>query len=264
MNLDPGLDTARTSARGRRASNEDAVATGEGYALIADGVGGGPDGGRAAALAVDAGEAWLAAAPGDPLAALLALPVVAADALATADPPLHPAAATGLAAARVRGGIGYAVAIGDCRVTVLRRGLGGVPGPVSSTADHDGLALAARDVVAALHLGRQPEVLAADAAADAGRRLLDAVRVHGPRRPPVPVVATPLEPGDVLLLTTDGVHDVLGSVGVQEVLVELGPQVAAEHLSQELVRRALALGSRDNCTAAVVVVPGGAGADVTR
>jgi len=80
----------------------------------------------------------------------------------------------------------------------------------------------------------------------------------------VPVVATPLEPGDVLLLTTDGVHVVLGSVGVQEVLVELGPQVAAEHLSQELVRRALALGSRDNCTAAVVVVPGGAGADVTR
>jgi len=249
------LDTGRTSERGRRVSNEDAVVIGDGFALIADGVGGGPDGGRAAVLAVDAGEAWLSAVPGDPVAALLALPVVAADALATADPPLHPAAATGLAAARVRGGIGYAVAVGDCRVTVLRRGVGGVPEPVSSTADHDGLALAARDVVAALHLGREPEVLAADAAADAGRRLLGAVRVHAPRRPPVPVVATSLEPGDVLVLTTDGVHDVLGSVGVREVLTELGPGAEAEQVSRELVRRALELGSRDNCTAAVVVVP---------
>jgi len=249
-------DTGRSTQRGPRAVNEDAVAVGDGFALIADGVGGSPDGARASALAVDAGQAWLTTGPDDPLVTLLTLPVVAADALATADPPLHPAAATGLAAARVRAGVAFAVAVGDCRVTVLRRDTGGAWSPVSSTADHDGLALAARDVAAALHLGRHPAVLAADAAADASRRLLDAVRAHAPRRPAAPVVATPLEPGDVVLLSTDGVHDVLGTVGVCEVLADLGAEVRADRISEQLVRRALAKGSRDNGTAAAVVVPG--------
>jgi len=255
---------AHCTARGGRPTNEDAVAVGDGLALIADGVGGGPDGGRAASLAVAAGTGWLQACPLDPLPALLALPVVAADALATARPALHPKAATGLAAARLRAGIGYAVALGDCRVTILRRSAGAGWKPVSSTADHDALALAARDVAAALHLRRDPAVLTAEAAADAGRRLLSAVRVHGPREPLAPVVATPLRPGDVVLLTTDGVHDVLGSVGVCGLLDDLdepgergrtGSASDPGRLSAELVRRALALGSRDNCTAAAMVVP---------
>lgn len=255
------LDVGRCSARGPRSRNEDAVdVLAHGIAVIGDGVGGSPDGARASSLATEASARWLDTTPDDPVAALLTVPLVAADALAVADPPLHPRAATGLAAARVRGGIGYAVAVGDCRVCVLREELPGSWRAVSSTVDHDRLTLLARDVAAALRLGRDPLTLSAEAAAEASRRLLEAIRAHTPREPSAPVVATPLRAGDVVLLTTDGVHDVLGTVGVAEVLGRLGPQASARGISETLVHEALDRGSGDNCTSAVIRVlgPGGA------
>jgi len=67
-----------------------------------------------------------------------------------------------------------------------------------------------------------------------------------------------VQPGDVFALTTDGVHDVLGTEGVCGVLRELDPVLGALWAAEELVSRALAQGSTDNCTALVLRVPGGA------
>ena len=176
----PALDIGRCSARGLRSRNEDAVGVlARGIAVVADGVGGNPDGARASSLATEAAVNWLDTGPEDPVAALLSVPVVASDALAVAEPPLHPRAATGLAAARVRGGIGYALAVGDCRVCVLREDAQGSWRAVSSTADHDRLALLARDVAAALRLGRDPVALSAEAAA---RTVVAGGRHAGPAR----------------------------------------------------------------------------------
>jgi protein phosphatase len=250
------MDVGRASARGDRPRNEDAVGVlPRGIAVIGDGVGGHPDGGRASVLAIDAAARWLEAHADDPVLGLLSVPLVASDALAVADPPLHPRAATGLAAAGVRAGIAYAVAVGDCRVCVVREEPAGTWTPVSSTADHDRLALAARDVAAALRLGRDPVPLAAEAAAEAARRLLTAIGADRPRRPESPVLATPVRPGDVVLLTTDGVHDVLGTVGVCQALGTLGPGASAARISEALVGLAVELGSDDNCSAAVIRIP---------
>ncbi|MBZ4373295.1 PP2C family serine/threonine-protein phosphatase [Corallococcus sp. AS-1-6] len=67
------------------------------------------------------------------------------------------------------------------------------------------------------------------------------------------VLETDARPGDVWLLSTDGVHESLTPEQLASVLADgADAQVAA----QALVESALAAGSRDNCTALVVRVPG--------
>jgi serine/threonine protein phosphatase PrpC len=61
----------------------------------------------------------------------------------------------------------------------------------------------------------------------------------------VHIIEEPLSGGEVLLLTTDGVHGVL-DVRALERIVE---RVNLEQLAAEVVKAALARGSRDNCTA---------------
>ncbi|CAM3639635.1 serine/threonine-protein phosphatase [Corallococcus sp. ZKHCc1 1396] len=71
------------------------------------------------------------------------------------------------------------------------------------------------------------------------------------------VLETDLQPGDVYLLSTDGVHESLSPAQLRAVLEDgASAQVAAE----ALVHSALASGSRDNCTAVVVRAPGAADA----
>lgn len=59
-----------------------------------------------------------------------------------------------------------------------------------------------------------------------------------------------IAPGDVFLLTTDGVHGVLDDDELGDLLDHLAPREAAEHV----VRRAIDAGSRDNATAIVIRV----------
>jgi PPM family protein phosphatase len=67
----------------------------------------------------------------------------------------------------------------------------------------------------------------------------------------VHVVEETVEDGDVLLMTTDGVHDVMDEWRLAQVLLEDDdPRAIAENL----VRSALTRGSRDNCTALVARV----------
>ena len=69
------------------------------------------------------------------------------------------------------------------------------------------------------------------------------------------VLETDVQPGDVWLLSTDGVHETLTPEQLAAVLTDgADARVAA----QALVESALAAGSRDNCTALVVRVPGDA------
>jgi protein phosphatase len=67
----------------------------------------------------------------------------------------------------------------------------------------------------------------------------------------VHVVEVQIQNGDVLLMTTDGVHDVMDEWRLAQLLLEDDdPRAIAENL----VRSALTRGSRDNCTAVVARV----------
>ena len=63
----------------------------------------------------------------------------------------------------------------------------------------------------------------------------------------VHVVEEPLAGGEVLLLTTDGVHGVLDIRALERIV----DRVDLAQLAAEVVAAALARGSRDNCTAVV-------------
>jgi serine/threonine protein phosphatase PrpC len=64
----------------------------------------------------------------------------------------------------------------------------------------------------------------------------------------VHVVEHALEAGDVMLLTTDGVHGVVAERRIEEMLAA---ERSVEETAANLVAAALACGSRDNCTAVV-------------
>jgi PPM family protein phosphatase len=67
-------------------------------------------------------------------------------------------------------------------------------------------------------------------------------------RTEVHITETPLRGGDLLLLTTDGVHEYLDERRIQELM---GEAASLADMPNALVRSALARGSRDNCTAVV-------------
>lgn len=68
------------------------------------------------------------------------------------------------------------------------------------------------------------------------------------RRTDVHVIEEPLTAGDRLLLTTDGVHGVLDDRRLERLVADPDDLAAA---ASDIVRAAIARGSRDNCTAIV-------------
>jgi serine/threonine protein phosphatase PrpC len=158
-----------------------------------------------------------------------------------------------MAVASVSAGVLHALSVGDCRVTALRpAGFGRLRGwsVVSTTADHDALALLVRDQVRgspaapAAPLGRA-------ASAVASQCLLEAVR-PGSAADPACVVTTVLRPGDLVLVTSDGVHDALGDAGLRAALGGGAEGLSAQTLSTMTIMAALDAGSADNCTVAVL------------
>ena len=79
------------------------------------------------------------------------------------------------------------------------------------------------------------------------RHVLTNVVGSGPRTD-VHVFEEPLAAGDRLLLTTDGVHGVLDHRRLEELIADPDDLAAAP---SDIVRAAIARGSRDNCTAIV-------------
>ncbi len=72
--------------------------------------------------------------------------------------------------------------------------------------------------------------------------------VGSKRRTDVHVVEEPLEGGELLLLTTDGVHGVMDEASLEQVILDTND---VQDTAATLVAAALARGSRDNCTALV-------------
>jgi protein phosphatase len=107
--------------------------------------------------------------------------------------------------------------------------------------------LTADDSWIASMLERNPQVSLATLQHHPMRNALTNVVGAGPDTV-VHVIEESLADGDLLLLTTDGVHGVLGDRRLQELLVgcdDLGRAAA------DIVSAAIAAGSRDNCTAIV-------------
>ncbi len=67
-------------------------------------------------------------------------------------------------------------------------------------------------------------------------------------RTDVHVVEQPVAAGDLLLLTTDGVHGIMDDEQIERLMVETDD---LEAIAANLIAAALARGSRDNCTAVV-------------
>lgn len=236
------IDAACHTDRGLRANNEDAahVDAALGFALLADGLGGPPGGEVASALAVDAAARVLRRAlSGAPD------PDLAAEALREAfDAAQEEIRRRALATPELRGmgttlvtvvvtGARYVVAhVGDSRAYLVRAGHA-----TALTSDHSWV----QERVAAGLL--TPE----EARVHAYRNLVTrALGLDASAHPDVGHGA--LEPGDVVLLTSDGVHGVLSD----RLIAELARGRAPEAAARALVEGALGAGGSDNATAAVL------------
>lgn len=248
------LDPAAVSLAGPRGRDQDAGSAGPHALVVADGVGGGAGGATAARLAVAAVTGHLSGddgthpgdtAPHDALPdAGLAAAVAAADAAiresAAADPALAGMATTCTAAVLTRDGRVVVGHVGDSRAHLLRGGV-----LTRLTTDHT--------LVAALVASGDMTV--EEAAASPMRSVL--LRALGGSADPLPadLIAVRAEPGDRLLVCSDGLSGVVPEDTLRRVLAaERRPAAAATRL----VMAALAAGTRDDVTVAVAdVVPAG-------
>jgi len=207
---------------------------------VADGIGGGPAGDRASALAVRALRefVWRAAAdpelsralePGD----LLRKAVLHAHDEILYDVAAHPERSgmgSTLTAALVAGPCLWIAHVGDSRCYLLRGSRLG-----RLTLDH----LVADRMV-------EEGVLSSDAARHSAWRRTLWNHLGKTSEPMEPEVATArLEPGDALLLTTDGITDSLGDRDLEALCLEAG---SAQTLAAGILRAAKDAGGRDDMT----------------
>ncbi|GAB3308837.1 hypothetical protein GCM10027451_18200 [Geodermatophilus aquaeductus] len=241
------LDPAAVSLAGPRGQDQDAGYAGPGLLVVADGVGGNRGGATAARLAVAEVTRRAAAARADGTEAGpdagLAGALAAADAAvraAAADPALAGMATTCTAAVLARDGRVVVAHVGDSRALLLRAGV-----LTRLTTDHS----LVQALVASGDL--TPE----EAAVSPMRSVL--LRALGGSADPGPadLIAVAAEPGDRLLLCSDGLSGVVPAGTLQRVLgAERRPAAAAARL----VMAALAAGTRDDVTVVVAdVAPAG-------
>jgi PPM family protein phosphatase len=124
--------------------------------------------------------------------------------------------------------------VGDSRVYLLARG----------TLDQ----LTADDSWAAMILAQDPKLRPEDLAAHPMRNVLTNV-LGGQPTVDIHIVERDLSGGDILLLSSDGLHGPLGRQVLQDTLANTAD---VENAAQKLVDMALSAGSRDNVTALVV------------
>ncbi|MBM7804331.1 protein phosphatase [Geodermatophilus bullaregiensis] len=242
------LDPAAVSLAGPRGEDQDAGWAGPALLVVADGVGGGSGGAQAARLAVDevsrraaaARETGADAAPDAGLAAAVAAADAAIRAAAAGDRALTGMATTCTAAVLTRDGRVVVAHVGDSRAHLLRGGV-----LTRLTTDHT--------LVQALVASG--ELTAEEAAVSPMRSVL--LRALGGSADPGPadLLAVRAEPGDRLLVCSDGLSGVVPADTLQRVLTaERRPAAAAARL----LLAALAAGTRDDVTAAVGdVIPAG-------
>lgn len=237
-------DAAFHTATGPRPSNQDAarVDPGLGYALVADGMGGAAGGEVASRHAVETAAELLArdlpdAASADAEEALLVRLFGEANRRIHARSRTTPhllGMGTTLVLVLVRGDRFWAANVGDSRAYLLRdRTL------AQLSRDHS---LVQARVEAGL-------IAPEEAPLQPDRNVLTQAVGTMPEVEPE-VVRGETRPGDVFVLTSDGVHGVLSSGQILEAAAGHDPEAAAARL----VEAALAAGTRDNATAAVLQV----------
>lgn len=239
----PDIEFSQLTDPGRlRGRNEDAVGSwahdGGLLFAVADGLGGHAGGEVASTLALEILAREMEGAPGSwPVAKRLQRAVRAANLelynKSIAVPELRGMGTT-ITATAIVGGSMVAAHVGDCRLLVVREGVG-----KQLTKDHT-------RVWEQLQSGRlSPEQARLHAGRNAitrclGRELLT----------PIDMLTFDLQPGDVLAQMSDGVHAALPEVEIVELLIRHSPEMAC----QELVRRGLEEGGADNLSVQVAVV----------
>jgi PPM family protein phosphatase len=235
-----GVELAAVTDQGTvRAENQDAVvlltldqATGAAL-LVADGMGGHPDGRLAATLAVDAAAAVLRQSNEPPGALTEAVAAANQAILAHARPDARGRSlGTTLVATVVCGGRATVANVGDSRAYLWRAGL-----LTQVTVDHSWVAEQVR-----------AGLLSADDALHHPRRSRITRALLGEPVEP-DLFEVNLRPDDVLLLCTDGLWEVLAPTRTAELL---GGDAPLDEKLAALVDAALAEGSTDNVSAAAV------------
>lgn len=223
------IELASASDVGRvRSDNQDRDLLAPPLIAVADGMGGHLGGGTAAAMAVDALRAVGQAT--DPTALLDALTEAnRAIARAAADNPDLTGMGTTATAALLEGGILYLVHVGDSRAYLIRGGR-----IIQVTEDHSVVAeMVRRGTLSADAAESHParHVITRALGVDADVQI-DALRVD-------------LEPGDVVLLCTDGLS---GPVDDAAILGAVEGSPALQDAAESLVRMANEAGGPDNVT----------------
>ncbi len=218
-----------------RQSNQDSfrIVTELGLYMLADGMGGARGGARASQLAVDAVERALARSPHRDAAALLGAVEEANDlvlAEATRDPNLEGMGTTLVAALETKANDIAIASVGDSRAYVLHGGELRAVTTDQTWVQEVGRGLGLDEASLRSHPMRHVLTMAVGVGA--------AVRIL--------YYAVELTPGDMLLLTTDGLHGVVPEPEIKQILSQNG--VPLETTCERLMAAAHAAGSPDNVT----------------
>lgn len=235
------IDVGSATATGPRPDNQDRVATGPRWAVISDGAGGHAGGALAAQLTVDAAVARLHAA-GDALDEHAAVRAVAA-----ADAAVRAGRDDG-AVSSMAATLTLAVAVGvDPRGSdwdVLNVG----DSPAWHVTPRGVVRVTEEDNVAA-ELLRAGAISAEEARTHPGRHLITRAMGSLDTSTVAPVAVT-LEPGEALVLASDGIEVVDESAMME--LMSAPPSPDADGFAHRLVQAALARHATDNVTVAVI------------
>lgn len=223
------IELASASDVGRvRSDNQDRDLLAPPLIAVADGMGGHLGGGTAAAMAVDALRAVGQAT--DPTVLLDALTGAnRAIARAAADDPDLTGMGTTATAALLESGILYLVHVGDSRAYLIRGGR-----IIQVTEDHSVVAEMVRR-----------GTLSADAAENHPARHVITRALGVDAEVQIDALRVDLEPGDVVLLCTDGLS---GPVDDGEILAAVEEATALQDAAEALVRMANEAGGPDNVT----------------
>jgi serine/threonine protein phosphatase PrpC len=226
---------ALTDAGRVRQSNQDSfrIVRELGLYMLADGMGGARGGAHASRLAVDAVERALARSPHRDAAALLGAVEEANDlvlAAAGRDPNLEGMGTTIVAALETKANDIAIASVGDSRAYVLHGGELRAVTKDQTWVQEVGRGLGLDDASLRTHPMRHVLTMAVGVGS--------AVRIL--------YYAVELQPGDMLLLTTDGLHGVVAEPDIKRILDDTGSSL--ETMCERLMAAAHAAGSPDNVT----------------